>query len=53
MIDQGNPEGAIERAESRSSALVGVGGELLAQDQLDDRLLALAAKKGGEDSNDE
>jgi hypothetical protein len=33
--------------------MVGVGGELLAQDQIDDRLLALAAEEGGEDSKNE
>jgi hypothetical protein len=32
---------------------VGLGGELLAQDQFDDHLLALAAEEGGEDSKDE
>jgi len=49
---------ATQKARSRgltrgSSTPVGVGGELLAQDQLDDRLLALAAEEGGEDSKDE
>jgi hypothetical protein len=33
--------------------MVGVGGELLAQDQLEDRLIALAAEEGGEDSKNE
>ncbi len=44
---------ARSRGLSRGRALVGVGGELLAQDQLNDRLFALAAEKGGEDSKDE
>ena len=50
---QGDPEGAVDGREPRSRTIAGVGGELLAQDPLDDHLLALAAEEGGEDSKNE
>jgi hypothetical protein len=41
-----DPKGAIERSRSRLRLLVCVRGELLAQGQLDDRLLATASEEG-------
>ena len=43
---KGNPEGAIERPESRASALMSDDRKLLTKGQLDDCLLALSAEQG-------
>ena len=48
-----DPEGAIERSQSRLNLLVCVGGELLAQRQLDDRLLAAASEEGADTDKDD
>ena len=41
-----NPEGTIERREPGLRSRLGVGRELLAQGQLDDRLLIAASEEG-------
>jgi hypothetical protein len=43
---QRNPEGAIQRCEPRLRSRLGVRRELLAQGQLDDRLLIAASEEG-------
>jgi hypothetical protein len=45
-----DPEGPIERGEPGTRRLGCVGRELLAEGELDDRLLALAPEEGGDDS---
>ena len=48
-----DPKGAIERSQSRLRPLVCVRGELRAQGQLDDRLLATASREGTDTRKDD
>jgi hypothetical protein len=48
-----DPEGAIKQSQSRLRLLVCVGGELLAQGQLDNRLLATASEEGADARKDD
>ena len=43
---EGDPEGAIDGCKSRSRTLHGIGRKLLAEGQLDDRLLTPASEEG-------
>jgi hypothetical protein len=52
-LRKGDPEGAIKRSQSRLRLLVCVRGELLAQGQVDDRLLATASEEGADTRKDD
>ncbi len=51
--EEGNPEDAIERRDLGLGFLLAVGGKLLAEGQLDNHLLAVAAKESRSASHDE
>jgi hypothetical protein len=51
--EEGDPEGAIEWSQSRLRLLAFIRGELLAQGQLDDRLLATASEYGADGREDD